>query len=199
MAKVKGICKNIDNCDMAERKEIQEVEKSASFVCQECGKQLVPTGTTPPPGSSPLLWIIIAAIVLAAGGGGGYYYYSSTTGEAPIEPDTTVIVDVTATNIATLSAGLKEGHLINNNNGSGSISTPSGKYEGELKDGEAHGNGTFQFFKPCRISSRDSQERMAETGDYLVGQFASNEVVNAKWFDKDKKQKGTIIIGQAGI
>lgn len=41
MAKVKGVCHNYDNCDMAEGKVVQEVEKT-NFVCEECGKPLYP-------------------------------------------------------------------------------------------------------------------------------------------------------------
>ncbi|MDR3268187.1 MAG: hypothetical protein LBT83_03875, partial [Tannerella sp.] len=78
-------------------------------------------------------------------------------------------------------------------------STPFGKYQGDLKDGKANGNGTFQFFKSCRISRRDSDGRIGETGDYLLGQFENNEVVNAKWLDKEKKPKGVIMIGSLGI
>ena len=39
MPKIKGICTNIDGCDKAASREIQEVEKS-DFVCQECGRPL---------------------------------------------------------------------------------------------------------------------------------------------------------------
>ncbi len=41
MAKIKGVCHNYDNCDMAADKVVQEVEKS-NFVCEECGKPLYP-------------------------------------------------------------------------------------------------------------------------------------------------------------
>lgn len=218
MAKVKGICKNIDNCYMAEHKEIQELEKSAPFVCQECGKSLVAADSPTRSGTPVWLWIVLAVIILA-GGGCGYFFHTSKS-KAPTEesaPETTDVLTETevveepeaaqATEVApetgtsatTLASSLNGGHLIDNKNGSGSISTPVGKYEGELKDGKANGNGTFHFFKACRISSRDSQERMAETGDYLAGQFAGNDVISAKWFNKDKKQKGAIIIGQTGL
>ena len=215
MAIVKGICKNIENCDKAENKEIQDIEKSAPFVCQECGKPLVPAFTTNGGGggggNSRLLWVVIAVVVLA-GGGAGYYFYSQdntelitvltedetvTTEEPIVEQPTTEPVAVDA--IITLQSCLNEGTLSDESNGVGTISTPYGNYKGELKDGKANGNGTFQFFKTCRISKHDNQERSGETGDYLVGQFADNEVITAKWFNKDKEQKGTIIIGKSGV
>ena len=39
MAIKKGICKNFDNCSLADNNEIQEVD-STEFKCQECGKDL---------------------------------------------------------------------------------------------------------------------------------------------------------------
>ncbi|MGM9759968.1 MAG: Ig domain-containing protein [Parabacteroides sp.] len=96
-------------------------------------------------------------------------------------------------------SALSTGHVEEENEGVGSISTPFGKYKGDLKDGKAEGNGTFQFFKACRISGRDGQQRMAEAGDYITGQFAGNEIVNVKWFAKDGTQKGVIMIGKTGV
>jgi len=81
MALVKGICKNFGECDMADNKEVQEVEKS-NFVCEECGKPLHPvdggsktTGTGNGGGGAnkKLLGIIAAAVGLLAGAGFGIY------------------------------------------------------------------------------------------------------------------------------
>ena len=41
MAKRKGICKNVDGCSKARKREIQETEESM-FVCDECGAPLEP-------------------------------------------------------------------------------------------------------------------------------------------------------------
>ena len=41
MALVKGVCKNFGECDLADNKEVQEVDKT-NFVCEECGKPLHP-------------------------------------------------------------------------------------------------------------------------------------------------------------
>lgn len=70
MAKIKGICRN-DDCDLAAERVIQEVEKS-NFVCEECGKPLVPFGNISDGDKNK--WKKKAAIVVAAlavlGGGG---------------------------------------------------------------------------------------------------------------------------------
>lgn len=67
MAKIqKGICKNYDNCDKADNKEIQEIQGGEPFVCEECGKKLVEAKTTGTGGGkNKLLPIIIGVVVLA--------------------------------------------------------------------------------------------------------------------------------------
>ena len=92
MALVKGICKNFGECDMADNKEIQEVEKS-NFVCEECGKPLHPVeGTT-----KKLIPIIGGAVVaLAAIGGGIYALTGSSSGEKePPQPQVTMALNHT--------------------------------------------------------------------------------------------------------
>ena len=80
MALVKGICKNFGECDLADNKEVQEVEKT-NFVCEECGKPLHPvdggtktTGNGGGKGPNKKLFGIIggAAAALAVIGGGIY-------------------------------------------------------------------------------------------------------------------------------
>lgn len=77
MALVKGICKNFGECDLADNKEVQEVEKS-NFVCEECGKPLHPiekSGKTVSTGSGKKKLIIaIVAGILGLGIIGGIIY-----------------------------------------------------------------------------------------------------------------------------
>lgn len=74
MAKINGICKNYDECDKAQNKEIQEIEKSAPFVCEECQKPLNPVNNKggknngPNTGPNKILIGIIAAVVLIGAG-----------------------------------------------------------------------------------------------------------------------------------
>lgn len=73
MAKKKGICKNVDGCDLAAEKTIQEADNS-QFVCSECGKPLFPIEEKKKGGSAgkgKLIGIIIAAVVVLAGAGFG--------------------------------------------------------------------------------------------------------------------------------
>ena len=81
MAKIKGICKNFDNCTKADANEVQEV-KSTEFVCAECGKPLEevygsgPGTSTDPNGGKKLPLIIGGAVILAGLGAGGYFLTS---------------------------------------------------------------------------------------------------------------------------
>ena len=73
MALVKGICKNFGECDLADNKEVQEVDKT-NFVCEECGKPLHPIDGGIPGGgpiktgnNKKLIPLIAGAIVIVAG------------------------------------------------------------------------------------------------------------------------------------
>ena len=89
MALVKGICKNFGECDLADNKEVQEVDKT-NFVCEECGKPLHPVDGGG--GSTTVIdpwWkkkaIIIPAMVLgiAAIGVGSYLLTKTDKGGTP--------------------------------------------------------------------------------------------------------------------
>lgn len=88
MALIKGLCKNFGECDMADNKEIQEVDKT-NFVCEECGKPLHPVdgsgggskGSADPSKSKRKFIVIIAAAVLAVAGA-GYVIWSLVGGSS---------------------------------------------------------------------------------------------------------------------
>lgn len=60
MAKIKGICRN-EECDLCIEQKIQEAEKS-NFVCESCGKPLIPFGNSGGHKGNKKRNIIIAAI-----------------------------------------------------------------------------------------------------------------------------------------
>jgi ssDNA-binding Zn-finger/Zn-ribbon topoisomerase 1 len=77
MAKIKGICKNFEECDLADEKVIQEAEKS-NYICEECGKPLYAVDTPKKNGiggkvNGKLIGIIAAAVLLLGGIGFGIY------------------------------------------------------------------------------------------------------------------------------
>ena len=203
----RGQCINFGNCSKANSKEILEVKVGEDFICPECGGSLVEVKDTPFP-----WWIMAVAAALLLLGGGGYYGFkagwfdslvnktdqATTQGIEKSDLETETTTSGISLAEFSMSEALAKGHSIDDGDGKGSISTNNGKYEGELKDGKASGNGTFRFFKSCLISAKDPQKRMAQTGDYVSGQFYNNQLVQGKWFDKDGNPKGTLIIGQTG-
>jgi hypothetical protein len=102
-------------------------------------------------------------------------------------------------NDADVAEALKNGVVQGDANGVGRISTPWGNYNGDLKNGKADGNGTFEFFKDGLISRKDPTKREGKAGDFITGQFAGNEVVQVTWLDNQKNQKDVIIIGSTGL
>lgn len=77
------------------------------------------------------------------------------------------------------------------------LKLPCGSYKGEIKNAKAHGMGTVYYDVKTRISPFDDKAREAEAGDYVSGEFHEGQLVQGKWFTKDGKQKGTLIIGRA--
>ncbi|PXV65010.1 Ig-like protein group 2 [Dysgonomonas alginatilytica] len=78
MAKIKGVCKNIDDCTKAENREVQEVEKSIPFICEECEKPLVKvdggtSGGDNDSGKKKRIMLIVAAVVIIGGSIGAYF------------------------------------------------------------------------------------------------------------------------------
>ena len=92
MAKVKGICKNFDNCTLADKGEVQEVE-STEFRCAECEKELYPVnGSTttigdPTSTGGPKLPVIVVVVVLLGLIGGGYFLLSSNKAKKKAEAE----------------------------------------------------------------------------------------------------------------
>lgn len=58
-----------------------------------------------------------------------------------------------------------------------------GKYEGERKNGKAHGIGRLEFTQEHIINSHDIQRRKAKPGEYIQGQFVNGEITIGKHFD----------------
>lgn len=83
MALKKGICKNFENCPLADNEEIQEVD-SSEFICtyEQCGKPLHELPPKKPP-EPPLPIIIAAAIILI--GGGIWAYFGLIKGRQKVE------------------------------------------------------------------------------------------------------------------
>lgn len=76
MALKKGVCKNFENCTLADNQETQEVD-SSEFRCTECGKPLFELDSKPPKHFPKWAKILIAVIALAGLITGGFFLFRS--------------------------------------------------------------------------------------------------------------------------
>lgn len=57
-------------------------------------------------------------------------------------------------------------------------------------------NGRMVFKTSHVIDSRDSKGRVAEPGDYVIGEWSDGHLVQGIWYGSDNVVKGSIIIGK---
>ena len=70
-------------------------------------------------------------------------------------------------------------------------------FRGALKNGMPHDvNGRLTFKTSHIIDSRDPKGRVAEPGDYVIGEFSDGHLVQGIWYGSDHQVKGSIIIGK---
>lgn len=72
-----------------------------------------------------------------------------------------------------------------------------GTWTGGWKNGQPHGTGTLTYSTSRTIDSRDSKGRVAQPGEYIVGEWDNGHLVQGRWFKKDGT-KEAVIIGKAG-
>ena len=68
-----------------------------------------------------------------------------------------------------------------------------GTFEGTWPDDV---NGKLTFDSPHIIDSRDSKGRVAEPGDYVIGEWSEGHLVQGIWYGADGQIKGSILIGK---
>jgi hypothetical protein len=81
-------------------------------------------------------------------------------------------------------------------NGMQTLSIGGNTYKGEVLNGKPHGMGTMYYRKSTQISPKDLKNRMAESGDYLTGEFYQGYVVQGKLFDSNNNVKEVVMIGR---
>ncbi len=208
----KGRCLNIGNCNKANTKEIIEVNIGEDFICPECGGELVEVK----PKKSVLPYIVGGVVVVALVVVG--LMFGLKGGESPVEdpgeePEMGISsgsvdsLDVDTSNVAVEASGEdaikpeteKAGKTSPSSPRMGTLNFDYGTYVGSISGGKANGLGTLTYTKRHRISTSDSQERFAEPGDYVKGDFENNEVKTVKWYGADNKLKGAIFAGSNGL
>lgn len=208
MAKKKGICRNVDGCDLAADKVVQEVE-SSNFVCEECGRPLHPLEEPKKKTKLPL----IAGIAAVALIGGLVAFLALRPGKKetkePVvqeiveEPADTVIQEVEEPAPEPVVEPEKPKTAP-----AAKPAAPSGSsrgtkdfgyavFKGKLKNGLPDDpNGTMTYKQRHLIDSRDPKKREAEPGDYIIGEYSEGKLVQGIWYDSTNTVKGSIIIGK---
>lgn len=102
MAKKKGVCHNYDDCELAEKRAVQEVDEF-EFRCTECGKELTPVdGDEGDPNKKKRLKMIAIAscAAVAVGAAGAGIWFALPGDEEPVlEPPVEHNTRVTAVNV----------------------------------------------------------------------------------------------------
>ena len=223
MAKIKGVCHNYDGCDKAAEKIVQEAEKS-NFVCEECGKPLYPIKKGPKPaGDGKRIATLIAIFGGAALVIGGIVYgivfgvqksrenaeaerieiarqdsirAAEAAEQARLDSIKALEEAAAAAEQARLDSikAAEEAAKAVKKVSKGSLDY--GKWSGAWKNGQPNGTGTMTYTKEHLIDSRDPKKRVAQPGDYIIGEFSNGRLVQGKWYDASNNVKGSIIIGK---
>lgn len=213
-----GICLN-DNCEKCKSKEVQEIPARKDFVCQnpECGK---PLRECPPPkkgGNGKLIGIIAGAVVLLAIIGG--IIAMSGSGEetpkqepvavAPVDSDSIKAAQMEAENqrlkdslAAVEAANAKKQEIPAAKPAAAPAPKPAASGSKNLGYATFKGswpndvNGRMVFTSSHVIDSKDPKKRVAEAGDYVIGEWSEGHLVQGIWYGADNQVKGSIIIGK---
>lgn len=218
MAKIKGICRNED-CEMCD--QIQEAEKS-NFKCEKCGKDLIPFGNKTSESSGgpnkKLIAILVGVIVLLAIIGGIIAMSGSGEETPKQEPVTVAPVDsdsIKAAQIAAENQRLKdslaavEAAKAEKKEAPAKEAQPAPAPKPVPKAGSKNlgyatfkgtwpndVNGRMVFSSSHVIDSKDPKKRVAEAGDYVIGEWADGHLVQGIWYGADNQVKGSMIIGR---
>jgi hypothetical protein len=211
-----GICLN-DNCEKSKSKEVQEIPARKDFVCSECGK---PLRECPPPkkgGNTKLIGVIAGVVVLLAIIG-GIIAFSGGSDEAPA-PTPVEVKDNTDSIRAAQEAA--EQQRIKDSLDAVAAAEAAKKQESEKKAEPAPApkpastggsknlgyatfkgswpndvNGRMVFKESHVIDSKDPKKRVAEAGDYVIGEWSDGHLVQGIWYGADNQVKGSVIIGK---
>ena len=218
MAKIKGMCRNED-CEMCD--QIQEAEKS-NFKCEKCGKDLIPFGNkTSEPSGGPnkkLIGIIAGAVALLAIVGGIIAFSGSGEETPKQEPVAVAPVDIDSIkaaqmegenqrlkdSLAAVEAANAKKQETPAAKPSAAPATPKPTTSGSKNLGYAtfkgswpnDVNGRMVFTSSHVIDSKDPKGRVAEAGDYVIGEWADGHLVQGIWYGSDNQVKGSVIIGR---
>lgn len=216
----KGICKNVGACSKANKVQII-TDDDAEFVCPECGEELQEYKEPEPEKKNSKLPIIIGGAVAAAIIVGGIFAVfggptestenvtdsltidsakiastPSLTSDTMVVHDTLVIRDTVVQKPAVKTNNQKASQPKASISSSGTLHLGYGTYTGATKSGKPHGQGRLTYSTSHLISLRDAKKRVADAGDYVIGEFYDGQLVQGVWYGADNQVKGSVIIGR---
>lgn len=219
-----GICLN-DNCLKCKNKEVQQISARKDFVCEECGKPLRECPPPKSGPNKMVIAAIAAVIVIAVGVGcflgfsGGDTPESTPVDSLNVQSDSlsqssdtvtvvrtdtikqidTVTIEKTVEKVETPKAIKTTTTTTKTSKASGStkgsVNLGYAKFTGTVSGGKPNGQGTMRFTSSHVIDSRDPKGRVADAGDYVIGEWVSGKLVQGRWYGSDNNVKGSIIIG----
>lgn len=219
-----GICLN-DNCLKCKNKEVQQISSRKDFVCEECGKPLRECPPPKSRPNKMVIAAIAAVIVIAVGVGcflgfsGGDTPESTPVDSLNVQSDSlsqssdtvtvvrtdtikqidTVTIEKTVEKVETPKAIKTTTTTTKTSKASGStkgsVNLGYAKFTGTVSGGKPNGQGTMRFTSSHVIDSRDPKGRVADAGDYVIGEWVSGKLVQGRWYGSDNNVKGSIIIG----
>lgn len=208
-----GRCLN-EECENCKSKKVLEIPTRKDFVCPDCGKELLECAP-PKKKSNGMLIGIIAGAIVVLGAISAYLVFSGndtiedeisvSTQEIIEEQEQTVVVeDILPTEtVQEIEAEVEESMPVDTKPLAPSQTSSRNKdlgyatWKGALKNGQPNDeNGTMTYKESHRIDTRDPQARVAEPGDYIIGEYVDGKLVQGVWYDKANTVKGSIIIGR---
>ena len=210
-----GICLN-ETCSKAKSKEVQQIAARKEFVCEECGK---PLRECPPPKKGNKPPIVVVTVVLVVALIAAFFIFSGGESKQPTEPQLATkdsdIVKVEKDTIGISEVKKDEPVVEPMKEEKPKVEKTAGKqakpatsssnsknlgyatFKGNLKNGQPNDvNGRLIFKTSHVIDSRDPKGRVAEAGDYVIGEFSEGHLVQGIWYGSDNTVKGSIIIGK---
>lgn len=214
-----GVCLN----DKCEKYKVPQEILHGNFECPECKRKLSPCA--PPKEKSNKLPVIIGGVVVAiAIIASGICVFSDGSNEhsnqevvdsletadtvkaMPVKADTVVVRDTLVTRdtlvvrdtvVQKVAVSEKKStKTTTSNSSSGTVRLGYGTWTGGKKNGQPHGTGTLTYSTSRTIDSRDPKGRIAQPGEYIVGEWDNGRLVQGRWFKNDGT-KEVIIIGKA--
>ena len=201
-----GICLN-DECEMCKDKTIQKIALRKDLVCESCGRELRECPPPKPP-KKTWLYVLIALILIGAIVGCIIVFsgndtptdpdlgeWPDTTMTEPIVPAKTDTVFVYDTIVRTDTVVVQDVVKPSKPSSNGSLNLSYGTYKGETRNGYPHGQGRLTYSTSRQINKNDMKGRVANKGDYVVGEFYNGFVVYGKHYDANGNLIGSLNFG----